>query len=78
MTKHYVILTKPNCPWCEKAKQLLTANAMTYTEFDVTEHADYREFLYALDTKTVPQIFTKGYWIGGYTDLEEAFAYTDY
>lgn len=77
MSNHYVILTKPNCPWCAKAKHLLTANGLGFSEFDVTEHTDYRDFLYALDTKTVPQIFTKGHWIGGYNDLEEAFAYTN-
>lgn len=78
MAEHqYVILSKPNCQWCEKAKQLLTANNLPYTEFDLTKHTVFRDFLIAGDKPTVPQIFYRGYWIGGYSDLEEAFAYAD-
>jgi glutaredoxin 3 len=76
--KHYVIITKKNCPYCDSAKRLLTANNMSYTEYDVAEHPDFKAFLYDLDTRTVPQIFTKDRWVGGYSELEEAFAYTDY
>lgn len=78
MSKHYVIITKAECPWCEKAKQLLTANKLTYTEFDIADWTAFKHFLYELDAKTVPQIFTKGHWIGGYSDLEEVFAYTSH
>lgn len=75
---HYVILTKPNCPWCEKAKQLLTENDLKFTEYNVEEYPMFKDMLYSLDMKTVPQIITKNYWIGGYAALEDAFAYTDY
>lgn len=74
----YVIYGKGNCPYCEKAKTLLTIKKQ---EFEyLTLDKDYtREELFELapDAKTVPQIWldTNGelFHIGGYTELENHF-----
>jgi glutaredoxin len=75
-----VIYSKPNCPWCVKAKELMKKLDLKYDEkiLDV----DYtREELRELvngsapvsmtPPLTVPQIFVDGHRIGGYEDFAE-------
>lgn len=69
MAEHYVILTKPNCPWCERAKSLIQKAGDTYEEFDVPSNEVLRQFMYANGVRTVPQIFLDGEWIGTYEDF---------
>lgn len=69
MGEHFVILTKENCPWCERAKALIEKAGNTYAEFLVPEHPVLRDFLYANGVRTVPQVFLDGEWIGTYEDL---------
>ena len=64
-----VILTKENCPWCDKAKDLMREKGLEFVEMDVYQHPSLRTFLGYLGLKTVPQIFTKDERIGGYDDL---------
>lgn len=67
----YVLLTRKDCPFCEKAKELLTSREEKFSEFDVYEYPVLRMFLKHNDIHTVPQIFWKGDLIGGFTDLED-------
>ena len=64
-----VILTKENCPWCDKAKDLLRKKGLEFVEMDVYQHTSLRTFLGYHGLKTVPQIFNKDERIGGYEDL---------
>lgn len=74
----YVLLTKPECEWCTKAKELLRKHGEEFVEFNIIEHPILREFLIANKLKTVPQIFINGYLIGGYQDLkEEVYMFSD-
>jgi len=57
------IATKDNCPWCDKAKELLAINNMDVVEFKQEEIEQYHY-------KTYPQIWLEGYHIGGYKELE--------
>lgn len=76
---YYVIYGKENCPFCERAKALLTQKGLEFTY--LTLGVDYtREELLEMapDARTVPQIWTvDGYdlnqYIGGYTELEKSF-----
>ena len=65
------ILSKPTCPFCNKAKAMLKEKNMAYEEIvigDTVSPATIR----ALSGKTgVPQIFIDGELIGGSSDLEE-------
>lgn len=73
----FVILGKPDCPWCEEAKKLIYTEGFTCAEFDVTERDDLRIFIKSLDLHTVPQIFVSGgAYVGGYEDLKAAFEST--
>jgi len=59
------------CPYCVRAKQLLDAKDIDYTEIDVTGDDAARMNLVEKSggRKTVPQIFINGQSIGGYDDL---------
>ena len=70
------IFTIPTCPFCQKAKALLTDNYLDYNEFDISHDEDkYRKQLgETFDIKgrvTVPQIVINGKHIGGYSELKE-------
>lgn len=73
----FVIVSKPDCPWCDKAKSLLRSREESFSEFSVAEHPILRDFLYANGMKTVPQIWYKGDLVGMYTDLEDWFIWQD-
>ena len=67
---HYIVLSRPECPWCERAKALILSTGGTYVEFNVREFTQLRDFLVANGVATVPQIFQDGEWIGGFEDLQ--------
>ena len=69
-----VIYTKPDCPWCVKAKELMNKLNLKYDEKKL--NVDYqREYLRALVPEnlplTVPQVFVDGNRVGGYEDFAE-------
>lgn len=65
------IYIDPFCPYCAKAKRLLTAKGQTWAEIDVIadpkRRAEMRDR--ASGRNTVPQIFIDGQHIGGCDDL---------
>lgn len=65
------IYIDPFCPYCTKAKRLLTAKGQTWAEIDVIadpkRRAEMRDR--ASGRNTVPQIFIDGQHIGGCDDL---------
>lgn len=73
-----VIYTKPNCPWCVKAKELMKNLHLEYSEkiLDVDYTRDeLRELVNGsapvsmTPPLTVPQIFVYNKRIGGYEDF---------
>jgi glutaredoxin 3 len=73
MSADVVIYTTRVCPYCVRAKALLTKRGIPYEEVDVTGDHDKREWLVQASggRRTVPQIFIKGQPIGGSDDLYE-------
>lgn len=65
------IYTKSWCPFCVRAKNLLDAKRVSYTEIDVdAEPGLEREMIRLSDgRRTVPQIFIDGRGVGGYDDI---------
>jgi glutaredoxin 3 len=58
------------CPYCERARALLTQKGLAYSEINVDEDAKLREEMMTRSGKrTVPQIFIGGKHIGGCDDL---------
>lgn len=65
------IYTTNYCPYCVKAKKLLTDKGVSFDEIDLTDDMTGREQLVikAGGRKTVPQIFIGDTHVGGCDDL---------
>jgi glutaredoxin 3 len=66
-----VIWSKPNCPYCEQAKQLLTRKGVQ-TEIRVLGEGRWTKELllrHVPNAKTVPQIFLNEEYVGGLNEL---------
>lgn len=65
------VYTTTYCPYCVRAKQLLDAKDIDYTEIDVTGDDAARINLVEKSggRRTVPQIFINDQPIGGYDDM---------
>ena len=64
------IYTTPSCPYCRRAKNLLTRKGFLFEEIDASE-TSVRETMIerAAGNYTVPQIFIGSRHIGGCDDL---------
>lgn len=65
------IYTWNTCPYCRRAKDLLDAKDVDYTEYDITGDEEAREKMVERTggPRTVPQIFVNGKRVGGSDDL---------
>lgn len=65
------IYTTPICPYCVRAKSLLTKKGASFEEIDVFMDADARAEMEANTggARTVPQIFIGDTHVGGSDDL---------
>ena len=66
-----VVYSKDYCPYCVKAKNLLTKKGIAFEEIDITNDSKKQEEMLAKaeGRRTVPQIFINDKSIGGYDDL---------
>lgn len=72
MTPEVILYTTSWCPFCGRAKSLLTSKGVQWTELDIEENPDHRQaMLEASGRNTVPQIFINGTHVGGSDDLFE-------
>tara|TARA_B100001063_G_scaffold239890_1_gene264092 strand:- start:111 stop:368 length:258 start_codon:yes stop_codon:yes gene_type:complete len=69
------VYSKPQCPYCDKAKHLLKSLGLQYEEKVVTKDLSIDELFKALgkQVKTIPQIVMDDTHIGGYNELKEHF-----
>lgn len=72
------IYTTQTCPYCMRAKKLLTSLGLAYEEHNVEDSFD--EMCKNLSEKynqpgiaTVPQIIINGNYVGGYDNLEALY-----
>lgn len=68
------IFTKPGCPFCAKAKALLTEKGYGFEEIVLGKDATTVGLRAVSGRATVPQVFIGGQHIGGSDDLEAHFA----
>lgn len=68
-----VIWSKDQCMFCEMAKDLLADYNIEYEERNISKGEWTREQLEeaAPGSKTVPQIFFDGKYVGGFTELKK-------
>ena len=64
------IITKPNCPHCDRAKDLLTKRGRVYQAFSYDTHTMLAKVMKEAGMLTVPQIWHDKEYIGGAEDLE--------
>lgn len=64
------VYSKNNCPFCDRAKQLLESKGVQYTEVNIEYDPESRQMLVDKGLKSVPQIFY-GYELipGGFNGL---------
>jgi glutaredoxin-like protein len=67
------VITKPGCPFCAKAKEMLAKNDMDYEEIVLGHDATLRSVRAITGKETVPQVFIDGEYIGGSEDLAAYF-----
>lgn len=61
---------KEQCPYCVRAKDLLSSKGQEFEYIDVVAQPEAREFLVQSGFKTVPQIYdSTGKHIGGFDEL---------
>ena len=66
------VYTSDWCPYCQRAKGLLTQKNVIFSEINVEEDAKFREQMIARSNRrTVPQIFIGDRHVGGCDDLFE-------
>ena len=65
------IYVKQTCPYCVRAKALLTQKGVAFTEYDLATDPDLSQTMKtrAEGRQTVPQIFIDNQAIGGCDDL---------
>ena len=64
------IISKPGCPFCAKAKEMLADNGMAYEEIVLGHDATLRSVRAITGKETVPQVFINGEYVGGSEALE--------
>ena len=71
--KKVTVYSMLNCPFCVKAKNLLTQRGIAFETIMIDDWADaeWDAFVKKSGMKTVPQIYLNEKLIGGYTQLEE-------
>ncbi len=63
------IFTKPGCPFCAKAKQMLQEHKLAYEEIVLGKDATVTAIRAMTGKVTAPQVFIGGEYIGGSEDL---------
>ncbi|KAI8894989.1 glutaredoxin-1 [Globomyces pollinis-pini] len=76
-TERVLIFSKSYCPYCAKAKALLTKNNLDFTSYELDKRSDgsqIQDYLFTLNNqKTVPSIYINQTHVGGSDDLTKAF-----
>ena len=68
-----IIYSKGYCPYCHRAKALLSQKGVEFVEYDITNNAKKaREMVQLSGRNTVPQIFINQQHLGGSDDLQAA------
>ena len=74
MQESITVFSKPGCPFCVKAKQMLIDNNMPYEEIILGKDATTVSLRAITGRTTVPQVFIGGKHIGGSEELESFLA----
>ena len=71
------MVSRRNCPYCDKAKQLINSKGGSVSHYSLEESKWILDLFKKADLKTVPQIWNhRGEHIGGYSELRQFFIRT--
>jgi glutaredoxin len=73
----YYVLTRNDCDYCEKAKQLLVDDKVPYSQTNILADPIIIKLMIVAGLKTVPQIWCEHEYIGGYNELREHLGLRD-
>jgi len=65
------VISRPGCPFCIKAKEMLSEHGMDFEEITLGTDASLRSVRAMTGSETVPQIFVDGKHIGGSEELKD-------
>lgn len=67
------VYSKENCPFCDRAKNLLKLKSIPFTEVRVDQDPEARQFIVERGHRTVPQIYLNGelFVENGYNGLSQ-------
>ena len=66
-----IVWSKPDCPYCDKAKNLLKHKGIEYEEKNIAQGYKIQDLLEMVpNARTMPQIWLDDEHIGGYYELE--------
>ena len=67
-----IVWSKPACPYCVKAKNLLKSKGIEYEEKNIAEGHKIQDLLALVpNARTMPQIWLNEEHIGGFYELEK-------
>lgn len=71
MTKNIVLYSKDYCPYCKRAKALLTQKGICFTYIEIGNNPKLTDEMIerAGGRRTVPQVFIDNLHVGGADDL---------
>jgi glutaredoxin-like protein len=64
------VFTRPGCPFCAKAKEMLTESGIAYEELVLNRDYTEQTLRAVANATSVPQVFVDGEKVGGSDDLE--------
>ncbi|MBB4065187.1 glutaredoxin 3 [Gellertiella hungarica] len=65
-----IIYTRDGCPYCTRAKALLSAKGAGFTEYNASHDPSYRQQMVERSGRnTFPQVFVNGQHLGGCDDI---------
>jgi len=71
------LFTKKGCPYCAKAKALLTDNGIAFEEIEASNAITERTLRAVTGKETYPQVFINGEYIGDSEALDRYFSKTE-
>jgi glutaredoxin len=73
----YYVLTRNDCDYCEKAKDLLIENGKAYSQTNILADPLIIKLMIISGLRTVPQIWYYNEYIGGYNEVREHLSSED-
>lgn len=68
------MVSKPECPFCENAKDFLNKRNIKFKEFDYKQYTTLSDEITKIyKHKTYPKIFIDQEFVGGFSDLVKKF-----